>query len=336
MKNIALIPCLLVLGHAAGAIDLDSLVPIGPVASYTSARDGITIACGDQSQVRVQVLAPDLVRVRASFGRPLPERDHSWAIEKTAWDVPQWNVHENPDSLLLATAEVEVVIHRSPLLIEFRDAKTHRTINADRFPMRYDPHTGAIAAMKRLGFEEHFYGLGEKAARLDKRRGAFSMWNSDTPAYREGTDPIYQDVPFYLGWQDGAAYGIFFDNSFRTYFDFGGTAMDYASFAADGGEMNYYFFQGPSMRKILGRYADLTGHMPMMPKWALGNQQSRWAYYPDKVAEEVVRRYRAEDLPLDVLHLDINYHERIPGVHVGPEGLPGPVPRSPARCASRA
>lgn len=324
MKNIALIPCLLVLGHAAGAIDLDSLVPIGPVASYTSARDGITIACGDQSQVRVQVLAPDLVRVRASFVRPLPERDHSWAIEKTAWDVPQWNVHENPDSLLLATAEVEVVIHRSPLLIEFRDAKTHRTINADRFPMRYDPHTGAIAAMKRLGFEEHFYGLGEKAARLDKRRGAFSMWNSDTPAYREGTDPIYQDVPFYLGWQDGAAYGIFFDNSFRTYFDFGGTAMDYASFAADGGEMNYYFFQGPSMRKILGRYADLTGHMPMMPNWALGNQQSRWAYYPDKVAEEVVRRYRAEDLPLDVLHLDINYMNGYRVFTWDPKGFPDP------------
>ncbi len=324
MKNLALIPCMLVFCHAAVAIDLDSLVPIGSVASYSPARDGITVLCSDQSQVRLQVLAPDLVRVRASFGRQLPERDHSWAIEKTGWDVPQWNVRENSDSLLLSTAELEVMIHRSPLLIEFRDAKTHRTINVDRFPMRYDPHTGAVAAMKKLGFEEHFYGLGEKAARLDKRRSAFSMWNSDTPAYREGTDPIYQDVPFYLGWQDGAAYGIFFDNSFRTYFDFGGTAMDYVSFAADGGEMNYYFFQGPSMRKILGRYADLTGHMPMMPKWALGNQQSRWAYYPDKVAEELVRRYRAEDLPLDVLHLDINYMNGYRVFTWDPKGYPDP------------
>ncbi len=151
------------------------------------------------------------------------------------------------------------------------------------------------------------------------------MWNSDTPAYKEGTDPIYQDMPFYLGWQNGAAYGIFFDNSFRTYFDFGGTAMDYASFAADGGEMNYYFFQGPSMQKILGRYADLTGHMPMMPKWALGNQQSRWAYYPDKVAEEVVRRYRAEDLPLDVLHLDIHYMNGYRVFTWDPQGFPDPT-----------
>ena len=68
------------------------------------------------------------------------------------------------------------------------------------------------------------------------------MWNSDTPAYKEGTDPIYQSIPFYLGWQDGAAYGIFFDNSYRTHFDFGGSSQEYIAFSADGGEMNYYFF----------------------------------------------------------------------------------------------
>src|SRR6202023_781247 len=67
------------------------------------------------------------------------------------------------------------------------------------------------------------------------------------------------------------------------------------------------FFWGPSIKKMLGRYADLTGHMPLPPMWALGNQQSRYSYYPDTMAEEVVRRYRQDDLPLDVLHLDIHY-----------------------------
>ncbi|MGH9970756.1 MAG: TIM-barrel domain-containing protein, partial [Pyrinomonadaceae bacterium] len=68
-----------------------------------------------------------------------------------------------------------------------------------------------------------------------------------------------------------------------------------------------YFFYGPAIKKILGRYGDLTGHMPLPPLWALGNQQSRWSYYPDTMAEEVVRQYRQRDLPLDVLHLDIDY-----------------------------
>jgi alpha-glucosidase len=329
-KLIASIFCLVSLGQFAGAIDFNGLATIDPLASYTSTRDTVTVTCRDQSRVRFYILAPDLIRVRASFRAPLPERDHSWAIAKTAWDAPKWTVKEEPGDLLIATEELEVAVHRSPLLIEFRDARTHRTINADALPMMWDPHVNGqrlstVAVAKKLGFDEHFYGLGEKAARFDKRRGQFTMWNSDTPAYKEGTDPIYQDIPFYLGWQGGETYGIFFDNSYRTHFDFAGESPDHVVFEAEGGEMNYYFFWGPSMQKILGRYADLTGHLPMPPKWALGNQQSRWSYFPDTVAEEVVRRYRAEDLPLDVLHLDIDYMQQYRVFTWSRPGYPDPT-----------
>jgi alpha-glucosidase len=324
MKQLALLVCFLSLCPAAGAADLAGLVPIGPVASYETSAANVTLTCADHSQVRIYLLAPDLVRVRASFGKPIPGRDHSWAIAKTEWDAPKWSTREDGGDLLISTDELEVLVHRSPLLLEFRDAKTHRSINTDQLPMMYNPKSGMVAAAKKLGLEEHFYGLGEKAARLDKRRGEFTMWNSDTPAYKEGTDPIYQDIPFYLGWQEGAAYGIFFDNSFRSHFDFGAMSPEYVSFGAEGGEMNYYFFQGPSIKKILGRYADLTGHLPMPPMWALGNQQSRWSYYPDKVAEEVVSRYRAEDLPLDVLHLDIDYMNAYRVFTWDPHGFPDP------------
>jgi len=316
---------LLVVSCLAAAISLDGFVPLAPVASYATAKDGIVVLCTDNSQVRFQVLAADLVRVRASFGQALPARDHSWAIAKSDWDTPPFSVREADGEILLSTAELEVAIHRAPLLVEFRDARTHHAINADQFPMMHDPSSGAVAAAKRLGFEEHFYGLGEKAARLDKRRGQFTMWNSDTPAYHEGTDPIYQSIPFYIGWQDSASYGIFFDNSFRTHFDFGANLQSSVVFSSDGGEMNYYFFWGPSIRRILGRYADLTGHLPMPPKWALGNQQSRWSYFPDKVAEQVVARYRADDLPLDVLHLDIHYMNGYRVFTWDPQRFPDPA-----------
>ena len=331
MNNVLLsVCCLASLSPIARAVDLTGLTAIGAMVSYTSARDTVTISCSDQSQVRFYMLAPDLIRVRASFRAPLPERDHSWAIAKTAWDVPKWAVKEDSAGLTIATEEVEVAVRRSPLLIEFRDAKTHRPINADGLPMMSAARANAeglttIAAAKRIGLEEHFYGLGEKAARLDKRRGQYTMWNSDTPAYKEGTDPIYQDIPIYIGWQKAEAYGIFFDNSYRTHFDFAGESPEYVVFEAEGGEMNYYFFWGPSMKKILGRYADLTGHLPMPPKWALGNQQSRWSYYPDKVAEDVVARYRAEDLPLDVLHLDIDYMQQYRVFTWDRKGYPDPT-----------
>src|SRR4029077_15456700 len=113
--------------------------------------------------------------------------------------------------------------------------------------MMFDSKSGMfVGASKKLGFDEHFYGLGEKAARLDKLRGYFVNWNSDTPGYAEGKDPIYQTIPFYIGLQGDTAYGIFFDNSYRSYFDFGKSSQRFAAFSSGGGELTFYFFCGPS------------------------------------------------------------------------------------------
>jgi alpha-glucosidase len=318
-RLIQLLFCLLVFAGSGYAQDITRLTKIGSVTSFTKSEKGIILNCEDKSQVQVIVLAPDLIRVRASFAKSLPAKDHSWAIAREDWPIPRWQVNETVATLVVATDEVEVVIHRSPMLIDFRDARTHDLINADEQPMAYDargnlkdlmfdPEAGTfVAAAKKLGFDEHFYGLGEKASRLDKRRSSFVNWNADTPGYTEGKDPIYQTIPFYIGLQQGVAYGLFFDNSYRSYFDFGHSSQQRAWFGAEGGELNYYFLYGPAIKKILSRYADLTGHMPLPPMWALGNQQSRWSYYPDTMVEEVVRQYRDRDLPLDVIHLDIDF-----------------------------
>jgi alpha-glucosidase len=318
-KTLAIAILLLIFAVAALAQDITALDKIGSITNFEKTDKTVTFHCSDNSTVQLTVVAPDLVRIRTVFAKPLPSSDHSWAIAKTDWTTPRWSLNETAEAITAITDEVEVVVRRSPLLIEFRDARTHELINADEQPMAYDskgrlagvmfdPTSGMfVAASKKLGFDEHFYGLGEKAARLDKRRNSFVNWNSDTPGYAEGRDPIYQTIPFYLGLQRGVAYGIFFDNSYRSYFNFGRSSQQRAWFGAEGGELNYYFFYGPSIKKILARYADLTGHMPLPPLWALGNQQSRWSYYPDTMVEEVVRQYRTRDLPLDVMHLDIDY-----------------------------
>src|SRR5438128_187955 len=167
--------CLLLLVIAADAQDIDKLEPIGAILSFAKTADSVTFDCADYSQVRVTMLSPDLVRVRVAFAKPLPAKDHSWAIDKQDWITPRWNLTEQADTVSIATDEIEVVVRRSPLLVEFRDAKTHQTINADERPMMYDargamrqrmfdPEAGTfIAAAKKLGFDEHFYGLGEKA-----------------------------------------------------------------------------------------------------------------------------------------------------------------------------
>jgi alpha-glucosidase len=308
----------------AVGIPIEGLQSIGAVESWSRTGQGVLLQSQDLSQVSIALLAPDLIRVRASFTKPLAASSHSWAIEKTDWGTTPFSVSDSSGVLTLRTAALEVHITKEPLLIDFRDAKSGQVIQADSSPMATNPYTSAILARKALGFDEHFYGMGEKAAHLDKRRGLFTMWTSDTPAYKEGTDPLYQSIPFYLGWKQGRAYGLFFDNSYRSYFDLGQTSQRYASFGAEGGEMDYYFFSGPAFSDILARYTELTGRMPMPPRWALGNQQSRWSYYPASVAEDVVQHYREADLPLDVLHLDIDYMDGYRVFTWNPDRFPDP------------
>ena len=281
--------------------------PLGAVEKITRTERGVELALARGGALTVSVLAPDLVRVRAKFPGQTPALDHSWAIAKTDWPAVPWQLSETATHITLATAELKVVIARDPLLVGFRDAATGRLLNADHRPAARDPETGAVSAAKKLGYEEHFYGLGEKAARLDRRRGKFVMWTSDTPGYVEGTDPIYQSIPFYLGLEAGVAYGLFYDNAWRSTFEFGHLTQESVNYTADGGELNYYFFAGPSLKQVVSRYTELTGRMPLPPLWSLGHQQSRYSYYPDKLVEHIAAQYRAHDLPLDVLHLDIHY-----------------------------
>ncbi len=326
----ALATLLAILGFAGRliAIDFTGLQPIGAVQSVTRNERGIALACAGGATMRLSVLAPDLVRVRTLFAGQPTEPDHSWAIARTGWPAVPFELREAADAITLTTAELEIVVRRAPLLVEFRDAATHRVINADERPVARDLKTGRVGAAKKLGLDEHFYGLGEKAARLDRRRGEFVMWNSDTPGYKEGTDPIYQSIPFYVGVDasaSGAAYGIFYDNSWRSVFDFGRLTQEYAGYTADGGVLDYYFFHGPSLKKVIGRYTELTGRMPLPPLWALGHQQCRYSYYPDAMVEQIARTYRAHDLPLDVLYLDIHYMDGYRVFTWNPARFPDPA-----------
>ena len=128
---------------------------------------------------------------------------------------------------------------------------------------------------KRLTDDDQIFGLGEKTGHLNKRGrqlGGYNvtMWNSDTFAYEADTDPIYASVPFYLVLRKGRAHGIFLDNTFRTNFDIGHTSPGLLAFGAEGGDLNYYVIDGPTPKDVVKRFTDLTGRLPIPPRWALG------------------------------------------------------------------
>src|SRR5713226_8824975 len=166
-----------------------------------------------------------------------------------------------------------------------KTAPSARISPGPSLPMAWDGPR--IRVWKTMPPDENYYGLGDKPGPLNRRGRAFNNWNSDVFGWGESTDPMYKDIPFFLALRKGAAYGVFFDNTHRSSFDFGKESPDYFSFGAEGGELNYYFFAGPDPKKVVEAYTMLVGRSPLPPLWSLGYQQSRYSYYPEARVREI-------------------------------------------------
>ncbi len=169
-------------------------------------------------------------------------------------------------------------------------------------------HGGAIVKMtKQIQEAEHFFGLGDKATEFNLRGKRLKIWGTDEYGFEKNRDPLYKNIPFYIGLHHKIGYGIFFDNSFKSYFDFGSERGHVSSFWAHGGEMNYYFIYGPHLLNVVERYTELTGKPELPPLWALGYHQCKWSYYPERNVREVTEKFRELKLPCDAIYLDIDY-----------------------------
>ncbi|HEX7315221.1 MAG TPA: glycoside hydrolase family 31 protein [Pyrinomonadaceae bacterium] len=288
----------------------------GDVKTVARQTDGVVLTLTSGARVAVTFRDIETVRVRLAPSGAF-ERDLSYAVESKDRKTVAAKVTETREEIRISSLNgTTIVIKRRPFLVSVIDGTGRVVVEAD--PARattFDPDTGAVeTSLKRVEWET-YYGLGEKAgATVSRDTQQFVMWNTDTYGYPRGLDPIYQSIGFYVALRQvkprGAAYGLFLDNTSRTYFDMGKTDPARVTFGAASGELNYYVFTGGQERtpkNVLRDYTDLTGRTPLPPLWALGNQQSRWSYYPEARVREVARGFRESKIPADVIYLDIDY-----------------------------
>jgi alpha-glucosidase len=308
------LPCVVLVGAALGTL----LVGNAAAAGWTSlgafpapARERNTLVFhSEQGAAALTVLSPEIVRLRFS---PTPAfgRDHSYAVVARDFGDPGVTFDVGSDRSVVTTRALKVTVRHSPFRVSFATA-AGESLDED------DPDLGTAVAgtrvkvWKRLREDEHVYGLGEKMGRLDKRgQGlggyAYTMWNSDTPGYDSGTDPIYVSVPFAMVVRKGRAHGIFLDNTFRTTIDVGHETQELLAFGVPAGELDYYFIDGPGPKQVIERYTALTGRTPLPPLWALGYHQCRYSYYPEAKVRFIAENFRVRQIPADTIWLDIHY-----------------------------
>jgi len=275
--------------------------------------NGLVIETSSRSKVSIEFFDLHVIRIRFAPNGKF-ERNHSYAIQNLDRKIPLVKLSETASTISLKNSIGErIVIRKSSLLIAIFDEKGHVVVEDEsRKTSEFDADTGEIRTTKiRRGETETYYGFGEKTFAGMSRHGQYiTNWNTDTFSYPVGLDPIYQTIPFFFALKDGKAYGLFFHNTFRSFFDMGKTSPANYSFGASGGELDYFVFTGGKDRtpkKILEDYSNLTGRTPLPPLWSLGYQQSRWSYSPDSRVREIAKNFRERKIPADVIYLDIDY-----------------------------
>jgi alpha-glucosidase len=116
-----------------------------------------------------------------------------------------------------------------------------------------------------------------------------------------------------MGIHQQGSYLLFYDNSYDARFDFRpqeprnqNNSKPDCQVRFEGGMLRYYFIAG-SPRQILERFTELTGRAELPPRWSLGYHQSRWGYRSEADIREVVQGFKAREMPLSAIHLDIDY-----------------------------
>lgn len=269
-----------------------------------------SVVFSGNGEIEVQFLAPDLVAVEyrmhpASLAKPAP----TYAVSRPA---EEWT--EVPIAVTQLAQGFLVQSDRMVVGVDRQDARLFIATH-DGTLLRVDIEVartrgGAIRHRTALAPGEKLYGLGERATPWNRRGRIHRLWNRDPAGYQADDDPLYLNVPAYVGVLDsgGAAsetYLVFYDNACGAEFDLGATTSGVAEHRFAGGMLRYYVALGP-VPQLLERYTELTGRHPLQPLWMLGYHQSRWSYDSAARVRKLARDLDDHHIPCDAIHLDID------------------------------
>ncbi len=293
---------------------------LGEVKSLEKTANAVILQC-ENGKLGISARSPDLLHIRATRNENFdPLQSFALQNPEATEHAPQ--IAEQGETIILEEGDLKIRIERknSRLVIE----KGEETILSEPSGGGVFFQGDTVGCVKNMPENEHYYGFGEKTGPFDKRGERLTMWNTDV-GYDLTTDPIYQSHPYFMALRDGRAYGLFFDNTFKSVFDMGRKRSALYSFRAAGGELDYWVIGGPSPKEVLSNYGNLVGTMPLPPLWGIGYHQCRYSYEDAGTVREIRDGFVEHDIPVDAIYLDIHYMEGYRVFTFDPERFPDPA-----------
>ena len=196
------------------------------------------------------------------------------------------------------TAQLDVALGLERGNVSFR-TNTGETLllEGDRVPRTYEPverngeQTYRVTDRFTPVAMEALYGLGQHQSGMFNYRGA------TVELGQNNTDVA---IPFLMS---SKGYGLLWNTAALTYVD-NRFPLELTFSSIAGRQVDYYFLYGPEMDAVIHEYRTMTGHAPMLPKWAYGLFQSKDRYVSLDEIRAIADRYRAEHIPLDAMVQD--------------------------------
>jgi alpha-D-xyloside xylohydrolase len=157
---------------------------------------------------------------------------------------------------------------------------------------------------------ERLFGLGQhQHGRLDQKGVVLDLIQRNAEV----------SIPFLVS---SRGYGLLWNNPAVGRVELGETATRWVADSAR--QIDYWITVG-APAEIASRYADATGHAPMLPEWAAGFWQSKLRYRTQEELLAVARGYKERELPLAVIIADFFHWPHLGDWSFEPSEWPDPA-----------
>jgi alpha-D-xyloside xylohydrolase len=286
------------IGSASAQMPGQSAPGLGAIAAEQTGQ-GIRASVGSEV-VEVTVCADSVVHV---VGRPdgaaTADRPRPWMLDaqQSCAGAP-FSFLRTADAVHVKTAKLDVAFSLKRGNVTFSTAGGESLLNeGSSIPRTYEPvdlnddRTFRVKDRFNPSMTEAYYGMGQHQS------GVFN--------YRGGTVELAQNntdvaMPFLVS---SKGYALMWNSAALTYVD-NRFPLELTLTSIAGQSIDYYFLYGPEIDTVIHEYRDMTGHTPMLPKWAYGFFQSKDRYVSLDEIQQIAQRYRAEHIPLDAIVQD--------------------------------
>ena len=281
------------------------------VTGYAASADRLEVRTGDGRYIFKPYSAAILETTFVPDGEVADPASHAVVL---APESVKASVRDLGERIEYATTGLAVTIDKSPLRIAYTykgkplvaEQHGYRKLRDDVATGSADINKGAPRELETidfaLGADEALYGAGARAVGMNRRGHRFTLYNKADYGYGATSKLLNYTMPIALS---SKRYALHFDNAQTGYLDFDSKKDGSLRWETIGGRKTYQVIAGDNWDEIIGNYTRLTGRQPLPPRWAFGNFAMRFGYHNEAEARRTVAQFRADDIPLDAIVLDL-------------------------------